>query len=327
MTEYEDGKAARVLTAMAFLSALAVGLHNLTLNNSSRQWALLLVINCAYLLFYGKVVWGSWVLVKAILPSFNIPKWQEKHPFSLVFAPEIVRVELDEWIKQFTDRTGPELEIVSIRNEILEARLVAEKCEKKILQLKDGMNHYLGAFKIFGVALAISAYALLIHPLIFGVIFPPKPTVQPSQSLLIIDADNTLWATNDVYVHAQTTLANELAKDLGVPPPPDPVAFVRSIEETLAVGRGFNLPAGDVANAVAVKLRQGQGKGPLVVTDAVRAEISAAAADYERALGRSPICIRAWPKPSGASRAKATGWFCLAKARRSSWTSGFSITI
>jgi hypothetical protein len=56
LTEYEDGKAARVLTAVAFLSALAVGMHNLTLSNTSKYWLVILVINAVYLAFYAYVI-------------------------------------------------------------------------------------------------------------------------------------------------------------------------------------------------------------------------------------------------------------------------------
>jgi phosphoglycolate phosphatase-like HAD superfamily hydrolase len=290
LTEYEDGKAARVLTAMAFVSGLSVAIHNLTVNQIGPDSPeLTKVIHTVYLLYYTAVIIGSMFLLYAIFPRFNIPKRDQSYPFSLTFSPEIVRVKLNDWVEQFSSRSAPQLQLRAIRNEILEARLVAEKCAWKVARLKVGMGFYLAGMCVFVAALGTSSYSLVLHS---------KTKVKPSQTLLIVDADNTLWGTNDVYTNAQSVLIEAVARAVGVPVPGTPVSYVRAVEEDLAAsGRGFNLPADLVANTLAKKLiTPSAGRNVPAISVGARADIAKAAVEFERALRVSPVLFSGVPE-------------------------------
>src|SRR5262249_47944123 len=120
LTEYEDGKANRILAAMAFLSALAGVLfarfvekyHVLFLNG---PWTNSLPLMGVYILFFLYIlclVRGVILVIYAVKPRFNVPAdWVKGtgKPGSFLFFQQIINVKPAEWAKAFSNRNAREL--------------------------------------------------------------------------------------------------------------------------------------------------------------------------------------------------------------------------
>lgn len=104
LTEYEDGKVARILTIVAFLSAI-VGAVFIRFNTDypSHSFSWSTSVRATYLLFFAYIVFvalAAAVLIYAIRPTFNIPpEWRNpsatNRPKSSFFYSEILKVTKD----------------------------------------------------------------------------------------------------------------------------------------------------------------------------------------------------------------------------------------
>src|SRR6266496_3040987 len=97
LTEYEDGKAGRVLTAVALLSAAAGAIYSSMLGNilPALSWIHRTTFNCVFFSYVTVDAVSVFLLLSAIYPWFHIPKyWRRKKsptepPKSMIFGPLI----------------------------------------------------------------------------------------------------------------------------------------------------------------------------------------------------------------------------------------------
>jgi NADH:ubiquinone oxidoreductase subunit 5 (subunit L)/multisubunit Na+/H+ antiporter MnhA subunit len=155
LTEYEDEKANRILTAIAFLSAL-VGVvfaaivqrypfsALVALGRSERhlEIQLLIVVYASFAVYFVLLTLGAALTLWAVRPQFRIPKvWEHTHklPGSFLFFQEILKVSGSDWASAFTQSSPDELQTQYIKNSILETYLIAQKIPKKLRPLKKGV--------------------------------------------------------------------------------------------------------------------------------------------------------------------------------------------
>ncbi|MGA2253128.1 MAG: hypothetical protein ABSG53_00575 [Thermoguttaceae bacterium] len=155
LTEYEDEKANRILTAIAFLSAL-VGVvfaaivqrypfsSLAALGRPERHWEaqLLIVVYSSFAVYFVLLSLGAALTLWAVRPRFRIPKvWERTHkmPGSFLFFQEILKVSGSDWASAFTQTSPDQLQTQYIKNSILETYLIAQKIPKKLRPLKKGL--------------------------------------------------------------------------------------------------------------------------------------------------------------------------------------------
>lgn len=163
LTEYEDDKANRILTAIAFLSAFAgvlyVGLlpQYLEDNIGTKTVGLYIpiffhIVFAIYCLF---TIFGAFLVIKAVRPRFMIPdSWSNeqnggqstpgqvgKLPTipSFLFFEKILDTKPSDWARAFTKNNANNLKIQYIKNYIHESYLVADKIRTKMKSLKPGV--------------------------------------------------------------------------------------------------------------------------------------------------------------------------------------------
>lgn len=151
LTEYEDEKANRILTAIAFLSAL-VGVVFAAivqrypfsaiskLGGSGEQFAprLLLTVYCLFGVYFVLLALGTALTLWAVRPRFRIPaiwKSPKPTPASMLFFEEILKVSGRNWASAFTTTSPEKLELEYTKNSILETYLIAQKIPKKLQPL------------------------------------------------------------------------------------------------------------------------------------------------------------------------------------------------
>jgi hypothetical protein len=158
LTEYEDGKVARLLTIVAFLSAVIGAVF--TRFASDYIWpgfpvrgsALIQLLPAlTYIVFFIYVVlvtWSTCRVIGAVRPRFNVPAtWSGSAksglPGSMLFYETILDVSAPQWGKAFETLTGDDakkLREYYAKNYIAEAYLIAEKVAKKLKVLEPGIN-------------------------------------------------------------------------------------------------------------------------------------------------------------------------------------------
>ena len=155
LTEYEDEKANRILTAIAFLSAL-VGVvfaamvqrypfsSLAALGRPERRWEaqLLIVVYCSFAIYFVLLTLGAAFTLWAVRPQFRIPKvWEHtrKMPESFLFFQEILKVAGSDWANAFTQSSPDQLQAQYIKNAILETYLIAQKIPRKLRPLQKGV--------------------------------------------------------------------------------------------------------------------------------------------------------------------------------------------
>jgi hypothetical protein len=177
LTEYEDEKANRILTAIAFLSALA-GVLYVGLLQGNRTAGILTVTKDSWVILYHLVfgiyclmtILGALLVINSVRPRFNVPKgWEAsqksnkakvesfKIPSSFLFFEKILAVKPREWASAFTKQTISDIQTQYIKNYIHESYLVADKIRIKLKTLQAGMW-----------LLQIAVLALAFWILIFG---------------------------------------------------------------------------------------------------------------------------------------------------------------
>jgi hypothetical protein len=151
LTEYEDQKANRILTAIAFLSALS-GVLFASLIPKYQDGTILLIQHwnksvlfyyisfAIYLLF---LIVGATLVVFSLLPRFNNPaSWKEgeKEPGSLLFFEKILEIRPSMWVDYYKQRSLDELREKYIKGNIAESYIVSQKIRDKLVALKPGVK-------------------------------------------------------------------------------------------------------------------------------------------------------------------------------------------
>jgi hypothetical protein len=182
LTEYEDEKANRILTAMAFLSALAAlvfaalaekfpapYLAGLVHSGQYARASLLAIAYLSFGIFCIQVVLGSIFCLNAIRPQFNTPaQWSKapkgRAPASFLFFQKILEAGPQDWAASCVTQSVNDLKREYLKNCILETFLISEKIQKKLRPLQAGINQfYFSAFTLL-VLLVSSTFALAWLP-------------------------------------------------------------------------------------------------------------------------------------------------------------------
>lgn len=166
LTEYEDEKANRIMTAVAFLSAIvsvafAAIVQRYPFHASSR---LLVLLYCLFGLYFFLLTLGAAFTLLAVRPQFRIPDTTEertrKIPRSFLFFKQILDVSGEDWGKNFTVQ-APNLKTEYAKNAILETYLIAQKIPRKLRWLKRGINCFLGSTWVLVVLLPLCAITVV----------------------------------------------------------------------------------------------------------------------------------------------------------------------
>ena len=173
LTQYEDEKANRLLTAIAFLSAFVASLFatipvRFPPGSISKLWnegihvrAMLLTSVYGLFCIYAVVVGiGVALIVHGVRPRFVNPKdWKsDATPKSMLFFQRIVETHPEKWAEAFSMRNGKEISLLYIKNSIVETYLVAQKISVKIKWLKRGVGcFFIAALVVPALVVAIVA--------------------------------------------------------------------------------------------------------------------------------------------------------------------------
>lgn len=175
LTEYEDEKANRILTAMAFISAFAGLLFAAVVGHyppaflqqlwRASPWCFfLLTLSYGVFTMYGLVLSAGVALsLYGMKPRFNIPKgWKSpgSYPKSFLFFERIIDVPSADWARAFSSTPVEKLEFDYVRNNVLETYLIAEKVPKKLGPLKRASNLYIVSTWILMLWLLVTAITL-----------------------------------------------------------------------------------------------------------------------------------------------------------------------
>jgi hypothetical protein len=171
LTQYEDEKANRLLTAIAFLSAFVATLFatipsRFPPGSIDKLWneglhvrSMLLRADYGLFCLYAVLVSvGVSMILYAVQPRFNVPKQtkSKKGPKSLLFFQFIIETAPEEWGKAFSDLTSHDLEMRYVKNSIVETYLVAQKIPLKIKWVKRGVRCFVAAaLVVTGLACSI----------------------------------------------------------------------------------------------------------------------------------------------------------------------------
>jgi|GEM_PF-5374993 len=232
LSEHEDDKASRRLTAMAFLSTAATAFGAYALTSSAagaRHWfehagPFLLV------LYYTCCAIGGFVSVYSMLPHYNIAPPRGDAPSSLVFAPMIERVSGAQWIKPFLENDGKQLREHVARQHLAEIKLIAQMTVWKMKMHWLAGGYFLSALLLFSAMLGFFFIEKML----------PNPTPAPaaaavavSSVVIVFDGDNTLWDTDAVYRKAQLGLLADVEMLAGKSATGDRLEFVRRLDQAL----------------------------------------------------------------------------------------------
>lgn len=175
LTEYEDGKVSRLLTIIAFLSAVVGAVFTRFATDypwpgfeAPRHDNLSALTIAAYFAFFAYVllVTGSvLIILGAVKPQFNVPKTWERSsrqglPPSMLFYARILDVTAPTWgeafIKLGVDK-GDDIKAYYAKCYIAEAYLIAGKVADKLRLLSPGVG-----------ALQAAMWVLLVFFTLFG---------------------------------------------------------------------------------------------------------------------------------------------------------------
>jgi predicted lipid-binding transport protein (Tim44 family) len=196
LTEYQDQKATRLLTIVAFLSALAGVLFArlsdaypllILLKSGLRPLAFAAVIGAyiTFAMFVILAISGALVIFHATRTVFKYPREpdsviSDQRPSSVLFYAGIIGVTPRQWARTFV---APEAEQVAwrhnvgeqyLRSYIVESYLVAAKVADKIRYLQPGQQLLLFAIRMLLLfVLALVCVIALVAP-------PPKATAAQS---------------------------------------------------------------------------------------------------------------------------------------------------
>lgn len=176
LTQYEDEKANRLLTAIAFLSAFVASLFatiptRFPPGSIGKLWnegihvrSILLGSVYGWFCLYATLVSvGVAMILYGVQPRFNIPRdpTRKKAPKSLLFFKHIIASDPEEWGKAFSEPSSHDLEMRYVKNSIVETYLVAEKIPVKIKWVTLGVKFFFAAALVV-IALACSIVLTLV---------------------------------------------------------------------------------------------------------------------------------------------------------------------
>ncbi len=180
LTEHEDNKAQRILTAMAFLAAVGGAIFALAVRSLFDAHAILpyvdlaLPINWLALFVYAGfglyavlLGIGAVTVLYAIMPRFAIPAdWSKEKrrdwPASFLFAVEILKVPYDKWVTAYTQTAAENLRFEYVRNSIFETYLVAQKVAVKLRPLGYGVRFLLASIMLLVLWLPVAILAIAV---------------------------------------------------------------------------------------------------------------------------------------------------------------------
>lgn len=181
LTEYEDGKVSRLLTIIAFLSAVvAAAFTRFSMmypwpGGAAYENVLLLLPLAAYAAFFLYVLVVTWSVLRVlagIRPTFNEPaSWKNSStvglPGSMVFYARILDVPAPKWAEAFQQLTGSDgkgLKSYYAKCYIAEAYLVAEKVATKLKIVETGVTALRAAMWILFAFFILFAAAIVTAP-------------------------------------------------------------------------------------------------------------------------------------------------------------------
>jgi hypothetical protein len=203
LTEYEDGKASRLLTIVAFLSALVGAVFSrfatdypwpgLASADTDRLSVLTISVYLAFFVYVILVTISVLIILSAVKPQFNVPKsWTRSkadRPTSALFYKGILDVTAPAWGELFIGlgtAEGADLKAYYAKCYIAESYLVAEKVAIKLRRLNPGVGMLQDAmwvllvfFSLFGANVMLvksSNAAAAVH------VSVPAPAVNPLAS-------------------------------------------------------------------------------------------------------------------------------------------------
>jgi hypothetical protein len=177
LTEYEDEKANRILTAVAFLSALvsvafaaivqrypfsvAGEVKGVSIHSHS---VVLLIVYCLFAFYFVLLTVGAAFTLYAVRPQFRIPTtWArtKTEPGSFLFFKEILNVSGKNWGRSFTETDSKKLKAEYAKNSVLETYLIAQKIPKKLRPLKKGIWLFFASTAVLIVLLPLCAVTVV----------------------------------------------------------------------------------------------------------------------------------------------------------------------
>lgn len=166
LTEYEDGKVSRLLTVVAFLSAVVAAVFTRFASEYSfpgidqglplHYWLFPGLTYLAFGVYVILVTWSVLTILNAIRPKFNVPdSWRGSStgqlPGSMVFYQRILDVDARTWGEVFErlgTGNGNDLKTYYAKCYVAEAYLVAEKVADKLKALQPGIDNLCNAMRI-----------------------------------------------------------------------------------------------------------------------------------------------------------------------------------
>ena len=156
LTEYEDDKANRILTAVAFLSAFAAVMFTETMDSvdfpkEPVSGCIAFLTHSYPYIYYGLfffyallMTWGAVLVIFGIRPSFNLPSVIKSggEVSSLLFFRFILSSTPETWAETYRDKSPQELEQLYFENCVTESYLVAGKIPKKIAFVELGTKYF-----------------------------------------------------------------------------------------------------------------------------------------------------------------------------------------
>ena len=158
LTEYEDGKVSRLLTVIAFLSAVVGAVFTrfaavyswpgFSKFMPSCEWFFPALTYLSFFAYVVLVTWSVWKVIGAIRPIFKIPEtWtgpgKTGLPTSMIFYKGMLDVTAPNWgaaFQSLAGNTGEDLKQYYAKCYIAEAYLVAEKVADKLEALGPGIR-------------------------------------------------------------------------------------------------------------------------------------------------------------------------------------------
>lgn len=179
-TDYQDGKATRLLTILTFMSAFSGLLFNRLADgyplsavdwNGAKQIIISGLIIASYGLFAAFALlatFGALVTFHAIRSRFRYPtKTRAEEPGSLVFWMPISWTEPKNWAHAFIDtdcKITPDIKVKYLRNYIVETYLVAVKVADKVRVLEPAQRLQSSAIKALILWIVVTAPVFAFVP-------------------------------------------------------------------------------------------------------------------------------------------------------------------
>ncbi len=279
LSEHEDDKASRRLTAMAFMGAVLVGFSAYAFSaiGSSDVPRFAKLGPWILLAYYLLCLIGGVISLYALLPRYNINSTKVEAPRSLIFAPEIDRVTGKNWVQPFLQNQKDQLRELVARQNLGEIKLISQ-----VTVWKMKMHTLAGGYFVLALALFFTMVASFA--------FEKMSASNPKPSILVFDADNTLWDTDALYRNAQLELLAAVEDLSGQKASGDRLAYLRGFDQQIAKSdpAGFRYPPQLLAERLYHELRAEKAPIPETANQAVIEKLRAAVAIYLQRLNDKP---------------------------------------